>query len=628
MLHINSVKFSCHSIKKLLFIFVILFSLAFTGPVFGTEILFITGTRNYDSDFAIQKNLESHGSVTVIQDREAQYTDALEKDLVVISESVYSRKVNTAFRNLPVPIIVSEPWLFNDMGMTGSGYYIDFGKARRQSSIIINESKHDLTAGLSREVSISHRKRTIGWGVPGRDALKIATLNDDPAKCTVFAYDKGTQMPELVAPARRLGFFLYRNSASFLTSEGWALFNAAVEWALTPDLIEPVIINVISDATWKSQTENGRPIADNWYHPDYDDSFWEDAYAPFPEPGFSKVSTAEASYIWYWPSYWAFQPAESYYGLAQAWLRKSFELQGHPSNFKIQDSSIASGGWVDLYINGTQILDNTYTSPNGLPLQIDFGQYLVEGKNIVAIYSHEADTADPSLGHNYPYKGVWFNLTLETGPGQKEDPPVKEALLVVGRIPLRYNDRALKMRLEKLGFLVFPVDDAAVEKADADDMDLILISETVWSKLIGDVFTNVEVPVLCLESYLYDDLHMSGTVRNNDYGNARRRQTIDVNKSDSSLSAGMSARVKVTTRRRHVGWSVPTKSAMIIASLVGHPERAAIFAYDKDALMANAHIAPAKRIGMFLHGNSASRMTAAGWDLFDAAVNWAIAEKN
>jgi len=623
MSHLNLVKFSCRAIRKSLFIFVILFSLAFTGPTFGAEILFITGTRVYDSDIAIQNNLKSHGSVTVIQDRAAQYTDALEKDLVVISESVYSRKVTSAFRNLPVPVIVSEPWLFNDMGMTGSTYSIDFGRAKKQSSMIINESKHDLTAGLSREVSINHRKSAIGWGVPGQAALKIATLKSDPAKCTVFAYDKGAQMPGLAAPAKRLGFFLYRRTASFLTSEGWALFNAAVKWALIPDLIEPVTIKVVSDASWKAQTHNGVPIDENWYRPKYDDSSWVDAYAPFPEPDFSKVSTTEAAFIWYWP-FKSFQPMQNYYGVPQAWFRKTFEITGDPSNLKIQDLSIASGGIVNFYINGNYISENAYTIDKGLPRRIDIGPHLVEGQNVIAIHAQEAD----STVLEQRYKGVWFNLVLEAMSEENEDLPLKKALFVVGRTPLRFNDRALKMRLERLGFLVFLVKDATIEKADADDMDLILISETVWSKLIGDLFTDVGVPILCLESYLYDDLYMSGAVRNSDYGNSRRRQKIDVHYSDHSLSAGMSETIKVTTRRRHVGWSVPAESAIIIASLLDDPERAAIFAYHKSATMVDDYAAPAKRIGMFLHGNSASRLTEDGWDLFDAAVNWAIAEKN
>ena len=619
MSHINLVKFSCQAIKRFLFIFVILFSLTFAGPVFGAEILFITGKRVYESDVAIQNNLESHGSVTVIQDCDAQYTDALEKDLVFISESVYSRKINTAFRNLPIPIIVSEPWLLNDMGMTGSRYAIDFGRARKQSSIIVNESKHDLTAGLSREVSISHRQNTIGWGVPGPDALKIATLNDDPAKCTVFAYDKGMQMPGLVAPAKRLSFFLYRKTASFLTSEGWALFHAAVKWALTPDLIEPITIKVVSDASWKAQIYYGNPV-NNWFAPEYVDKYWPAAYAPFPEPDSSKVSKTDGAFIWYWSSDWGL-PEQNYWGPPQAWFRKTFEIPGDPSNFKIQDLSIESrGGPVVFYINGEHILEKTDKN--------NITRKLAEGKNVIALYSQAADTTDPDLGFDHPHKGVWFNLTLETEPEEKEDSPVKKALLVVGRIPLSYSDRALKIHLERLGFLVFLADDATVDKADADDMDFILISETVWSKLIGDLFRDVAVPVLCLESYLYDDLYMSGSDRNSDYGNSRRRRTIAVTDSGHSLSAGMSDSVKVTTRRRRVGWGVPAESALIIASLVNQPERAAIFAYNTGALMAEDYIAPQKRIGMFLHGNSAPRLTAAGWELFDAAVKWAIAEQN
>ena len=198
----------------------------------------------------------------------------------------------------------------------------------------------------------------------------------------------------------------------------------------------------------------------------------------------------------------------------------------------------------------------------------------------------------------------------------------------MGRPPPRYNDRALKMRLERSGFLVDVVDDTTVKKADADDKGLIVISETVWSKRIGDLFTDVAVPVLCLESYLYDDLYMSGSRRNRDYGNSRRRREIAVTDSDHSLSAGMSDRIKVTTRRRHVGWAVPTKSATIIASVVNHPERAAIFAYKKGAPMVDGYPAPANRTGMFLHGNSPSRLTADGWDLFDAAVEWTSTEHN
>ena len=384
----------------------------------------------------------------------------------------------------------------------------------------------------------------------------------------------------------------------------------------------------MSDATWKVKVNYGMPpnqtYLDTWYLPDYKDSYWVNAYAPFPKPDTCKDLKTEAAFIWYW-QFPQFQPVNSS-GPVEAWFRKTFEIPGDPSQFKIQESAIASGGWVDFYINGTQILKQSYTITDGEPLQIDLGPYLVKGKNVIAIYSHADDSEDFDLGLAQPYRGVWFNLALETASKQKAASPVKKALLVVGRTPPRYNDRRLKMQLERSGFLVDVVDDATVEKADAGNMDLIVISETVWSRLIGNLFTDVAVPILCLESYLYDNLHMSGVVRNSDYGNSRRRQKIKVHSSDHSLTAGMSDSVKVTNRRRHVGWGIPTVSATVIASVVDHPERAAIFVYKKEEPMANGYPAPANRTGMFLHGNSASRLTAAGWDLFDAAVKWTITD--
>jgi hypothetical protein len=75
-----------------------------------------------------------------------------------------------------------------------------------------------------------------------------------------------------------------------------------------------------------------------------------------------------------------------------------------------------------------------------------------------------------------------------------------------------------------------------------------------------------------------------------------------------------------------LGWAKPLPSSTIIASLVNDSNKATIFAYDTGAPMAGGLSAPAPRIGMFPHKNSASQFTAAGWALFDAAVEWATQE--
>ena len=73
----------------------------------------------------------------------------------------------------------------------------------------------------------------MGWGVPGENAIAIAGLSNDPHKCTIFAYDAGVEMPGLVAPEKRVGLFLFRDTAESFTPEGWALFDAAVDWSIS-----------------------------------------------------------------------------------------------------------------------------------------------------------------------------------------------------------------------------------------------------------------------------------------------------------------------------------------------------------------------------------------------------------
>ena len=72
----------------------------------------------------------------------------------------------------------------------------------------------------------------LAWGRPGAGALKIAALASAPGKTALFAYDRGTLMAGLAAPARRVGFFATETLAESLTPGGLALFDAAIAWAL------------------------------------------------------------------------------------------------------------------------------------------------------------------------------------------------------------------------------------------------------------------------------------------------------------------------------------------------------------------------------------------------------------
>ena len=204
------------------------------SSAFGTDVLFVVGGKDVKpSDQAIKKHLEHRGfKVVVKHDNYVKTDDAHGKALVFLSESARSKEINTKFRDVAVPVICSEPWLYHDLGMTGSAKKVDFGRKGRQKEIAIVNPDHPLAASLSDQVQVSTKTFYMGWGVPGEKAIPVAALGQDPEKYTIFAYEAGAEMPGKVAPARRVGLFLFRRTATSLTPEAWSLFNAAVDWSL------------------------------------------------------------------------------------------------------------------------------------------------------------------------------------------------------------------------------------------------------------------------------------------------------------------------------------------------------------------------------------------------------------
>jgi len=201
----------------------------------GAEVLLVVGKKDLRAgDLSIKNHLENRGLKVIIkEDTIANSKDASGKDLVILSESARSREVGAKFRDVAVPVICSEPWLFKGLGMTGQTKKVDFGRKSHQKKMLIINPDHPLCASCSKEVQVCSKTFYMGWGVPGENAIAVAGLSKDPQKCTIFAYDTGVEMPGLVAPAKRVGLFLFRNTANSFTPDGWALFDSAVDWSIT-----------------------------------------------------------------------------------------------------------------------------------------------------------------------------------------------------------------------------------------------------------------------------------------------------------------------------------------------------------------------------------------------------------
>jgi hypothetical protein len=210
--------------------------------------LFIVGSDVPNAaELAVKTRLEGLGYQVVVKSAvTSASSDATGKAIVLISSAVTSSQVNTKFRTVPVPVLCWESALLDDLGMTGATAGRDFGIAGLQTSITITFPGHPLAAGLSGTLAVVSAPSTFSWGAPNGNAILVGRPAGSTDRAAIFAYDAGTEMPGLVAPARRIGFFLEDNTASTLTPNGWKLFDAAVRWATSPAARPALLVTALT----------------------------------------------------------------------------------------------------------------------------------------------------------------------------------------------------------------------------------------------------------------------------------------------------------------------------------------------------------------------------------------------
>jgi hypothetical protein len=196
----------------------------------------------------------------------------------------------------------------------------------------------------------------------------------------------------------------------------------------------------------------------------------------------------------------------------------------------------------------------------------------------------------------------------------------KTALLVMGFVPpvaLKPGDTKLRMRLEGRGFTVKIGDDDDPDASKATGVDLIVITDSNGPKVAAK-YTNLAIPVICLDNTLMDDLKMT-TATNEGTTSATQ---VAITNTASPLAAGLTGSVTVAAAATAMTWGNPPAGAQKIATVQGQANQIAIFGYPAGAMMSGL-VAPAKRVGLFISEPMAAAMNDDGWKLFDAAVDWA-----
>ena len=101
-----------------------------------------------------------------------------------------------------------------------------------QNAVTITTPGHPIAAGRTGTVTIAAATSQFKAATAlAPAATVIASVVGNAGQATIFAYDTGAAMIGLTAPARRVGLFMDDTTAATFTTDGWALFDTALNWA-------------------------------------------------------------------------------------------------------------------------------------------------------------------------------------------------------------------------------------------------------------------------------------------------------------------------------------------------------------------------------------------------------------
>ena len=201
-----------------------------SGLAFAADKMILIGKNDpiNNNDLILMQHLQELGlEVEYHSEPEGHPVDLKDAVGVFISESVTSGNIGPGYNTVKIPVIMSEGGLIDEMRM-GNGM-----NAEGVTTVKIVNPNHFITEGLDGEVEVLSQPGTMSGAsdVEG-DVQVLATLADGSDWPRVFVYEKGAQMMDQKAPARRAFVFNHQNSNPLLTDDGWALVERSVEWIL------------------------------------------------------------------------------------------------------------------------------------------------------------------------------------------------------------------------------------------------------------------------------------------------------------------------------------------------------------------------------------------------------------
>jgi PKD repeat protein len=319
----------------------------------------------------------------------------------------------------------------------------------------------------------------------------------------------------------------------------------------------------------------------------------------------------------------------------------SFTTPDHeyPAHLELRLTATDAGGLTDtesLQLDPRTVDLTLASAPDGLELVMRSEKTTAEFTRTVIVGSKLSISAPSpqTLGGTAYAFSSWSDglpqTHIVTAPQQdttltatfEETSSLGDVLLVVKDAGvLGAGDGTVKARLEALGYVVTVRSETATA-TDAAGQELVLISSTVSAAGVHSKFRDVAVPVVVWEASIFDDMGLTGPTSGSDFGEQTNRTSLIIGAPSHPLAAGLTGTRTVVSSPQTFKWGRPAPAAVQAANLGGDGTRATIFGYEAGAAMRTGTAAE-RRVGFFLHDQSANVLTTDGWKLFEAAVSWA-----
>lgn len=185
---------------------------------------------------------------------------------------------------------------------------------------------------------------------------------------------------------------------------------------------------------------------------------------------------------------------------------------------------------------------------------------------------------------------------------------------------LHEGDELVAGRIRSRGGIVTVIDADQISEDTAAEMDLVIVSSTASSAVVGSRLYGVTTPVWIAKPWSLDDMGMTGPIAGTDFGTLSG-STVHLVDESHELAGGFTESVLVTHADRTAQFGAPGDGATTIAEW--SPTQPAVFVYETGDVLADGSAAAGCRLAWPVFKTAPTQFTDAGWSLFDRAVRYA-----